>query len=78
MKKHAVKLIESCGSFEYTRKRIQEMGKEMLAECDRLGGNPVIEAMVNDWNNMRQFGILWTRDPRVQDDDVTILELVVA
>ena len=57
LRQHAVKVIQACGSFEYTKAKIEELCKELLAENDRLGGNPYLEAIVNNWNDMDKFGV---------------------
>ncbi|EZA54566.1 geranylgeranyl pyrophosphate synthase isoform X2 [Ooceraea biroi] len=48
MKRHCNKLLEECGSFEYTRKVLEELNAKARAEIDRLGGNPLLIKILDD------------------------------
>ncbi|XP_011870219.1 PREDICTED: geranylgeranyl pyrophosphate synthase-like [Vollenhovia emeryi] len=49
MKRHCVKLLESFGSFKYTRGILEELEKKMKTDLERLGGNPILMEMMDDW-----------------------------
>jgi len=38
--------MQSTGSFEYTRKVLAELKQEILSELQKLGGNRLIEAII--------------------------------
>ncbi|XP_029666168.1 geranylgeranyl pyrophosphate synthase-like, partial [Formica exsecta] len=40
VKRHCVKLLEKFGSFEYTKKVLEDLDVKARAEIERLGGNP--------------------------------------
>lgn len=51
MKRHFIKLLESYGSFKYTRDVLDKMEKEINTEMDRLGGNPSLKSLMDDFKN---------------------------
>eukprot|EP01092_Planopodium_desertum_P009472 TRINITY_DN40581_c0_g2_i1.p1 TRINITY_DN40581_c0_g2~~TRINITY_DN40581_c0_g2_i1.p1 ORF type:complete len:164 (-),score=25.53 TRINITY_DN40581_c0_g2_i1:111-572(-) len=48
IKKHALRLMESTGSLEYTVKKIKELHSKVLAEIEKLGGNDYLTKLMND------------------------------
>ena len=52
LKKYCFTLLEKFGSFSYTRRILEELDAEARAEIAKLGGNPVLEKVLNellDW-----------------------------
>ncbi|XP_065839223.1 geranylgeranyl pyrophosphate synthase-like [Oscarella lobularis] len=47
VKKYAVDCLEEAGSFEYTRSVLQDLETKLLAEVERLGGNPYLIKIVS-------------------------------
>ena len=43
LKRYCVSLMEEIGSFAYTRKKLEELEREILDEIRNLGGNPLLE-----------------------------------
>ncbi|XP_076369061.1 terpene synthase-like isoform X3 [Tachypleus tridentatus] len=48
IKKYSVDLMEKLGSFEYTRKTLEELDQEARVEIGRLGGNPHLIAVLDE------------------------------
>jgi geranylgeranyl diphosphate synthase type 3 len=48
LKKYCFTLLEKFGSFSYTRHILEELDAEARAEIAKLGGNPVLEKVLND------------------------------
>ncbi|XP_013777530.1 geranylgeranyl pyrophosphate synthase-like [Limulus polyphemus] len=48
IKKYSVDLMEKFGSFEYTRKTMEELDQEARAEVEMLGGNPHMIAVLDE------------------------------
>jgi geranylgeranyl diphosphate synthase type 3 len=48
LKKYCVKLLEELGSLSYTRHTLEELDAEARAEVAKLGGNPLIEYVLDD------------------------------
>ena len=46
LKRFAIDLVEKSGSFEYTRGVLVKLEEELLAEIERLGGNPMLVKVV--------------------------------
>ena len=46
LKKFAVTLIDKTGSFEYTRQVLIGLERDLLAEIEKLGGNPMLVVIV--------------------------------
>jgi len=46
LKKYAVKYMEQTGSFSYTLKVLEGVHTELIAEIEKLGGNPILSAIV--------------------------------
>ena len=46
LKRYCVSLLEKIGSFAYTRKKLEELEKEVRDEIRSLGGNPLLEALL--------------------------------
>jgi geranylgeranyl diphosphate synthase type 3 len=56
LKKYCYSLLEKFGSFSYTRRILKELDAQARAEIANLGGNPVLEKVLNellDWKNDR-------------------------
>ena len=52
LKKYCVTLLETFGSLSYTRHTLEELDAEVRAEIAKLGGNPVLEDVLDellDW-----------------------------
>ncbi|XP_013774294.2 geranylgeranyl pyrophosphate synthase-like [Limulus polyphemus] len=48
IKKYSVDLMEKFGSFEYTRKTLEELDREARVEVERLGGNPHLIVVLDE------------------------------
>ncbi|XP_066602824.1 terpene synthase isoform X2 [Prorops nasuta] len=48
VKRYCVNLLEKFGSFEYTRKILEELDKKAREEVDRLGGNPLLTKVFDE------------------------------
>jgi geranylgeranyl diphosphate synthase type 3 len=55
LKKHSVNLLEEFGSLSYTRHTLEEVDAEARTEVAKLGGNPLLEDLLDDLLN-------WKRD----------------
>ncbi|KAJ9590090.1 hypothetical protein L9F63_016789, partial [Diploptera punctata] len=55
IKRYCIKLLHSFGSFDYTKKTLEELDAEARAEIDKLGGNPLLLGVLDDLLN-------WKRD----------------
>jgi geranylgeranyl diphosphate synthase type 3 len=56
LKKYCCTLLENFGSFSYTRRILKELDAEARFEIAKLGGNPVLEKVLNellDWKKDR-------------------------
>nr|A0A7D0AGU9.1 RecName: Full=Terpene synthase; Short=EoTPS [Matsumurasca onukii]QAX24808.1 terpene synthase [Matsumurasca onukii] len=51
VKKYCVTLLEKFGSFSHTRETLAQLDREAREEVARLGGNPFLEAILNDLLN---------------------------
>ncbi|EEB16507.1 geranylgeranyl pyrophosphate synthase, putative [Pediculus humanus corporis] len=51
VKKYCVSLLEKFGSFAYTRETLENLVIEAKKEIDRLGGNPHLDALLNEFCN---------------------------
>lgn len=49
VKKYCVSLLEKFGSFDYTKKRLRELHDAAVQEVTKLGGNPLMEKVVEDF-----------------------------
>ena len=52
MKKYYFTLLEKFGSLKYTRHTLEKLDAEMRAEIAKLGGNPMLEDVLDemlDW-----------------------------
>jgi geranylgeranyl diphosphate synthase type 3 len=47
LKKYCVTLLEKFGSLSYTRLTLEELDSELRAEVAELGGNPLLEDVLN-------------------------------
>jgi geranylgeranyl diphosphate synthase type 3 len=54
VKKQCVALLEKFGSFSYTRKILEELDAEARAEVAKLGGNPLLEAILDEALNWKR------------------------
>ncbi|KPJ02936.1 PREDICTED: geranylgeranyl pyrophosphate synthase [Papilio xuthus] len=57
VKRYCVSLLERLGSFQYTRDALQALDAEARAEVARLGGNPLLEALLDEL-------LSWRRDKK--------------
>lgn len=48
VKKYCITILEKLGSFAYTRETLQALDQEARKEVERLGGNPHLEALLDD------------------------------
>ena len=55
LKKYCVTLLEKFGSLNYTRQTLEELDAEARAEVAKLGGNPLLEDILDETLN-------WKRD----------------
>lgn len=51
VKRYCVKILESYGSFKYTKDVLDELDKKMRTEIDRLGGNPTFVKFLDELKN---------------------------
>ncbi|KAG5316002.1 GGPPS synthase, partial [Acromyrmex insinuator] len=51
VKRYCVKILESYGSFKYTKDVLDELEKKIRTEIDRLGGNPLLVQLLDDYRN---------------------------
>ena len=54
LKKYCVALLEKFGSFSYTRKFLEKLDTEARAEVAKLGGNPLLEDILDKLLNWKQ------------------------
>jgi geranylgeranyl diphosphate synthase type 3 len=55
LKKYCVTLLEKFGSFSYTRGILEELDAELKVEVAKLGGNPLLEAMLDELLNWKKW-----------------------
>jgi geranylgeranyl diphosphate synthase type 3 len=48
LKKYCVTLLEKFGSLSYTRRTLEELDAESRAEVAKLGGSPMLEAVLDE------------------------------
>jgi geranylgeranyl diphosphate synthase type 3 len=48
LKKYCLKLLEEFGSLSYTKNTLEELDTEIRAEVTKLGGNPLLEDLLDD------------------------------
>ncbi|CAH0729178.1 unnamed protein product, partial [Brenthis ino] len=53
LKKYFVSLLNTLGSLQYTRHVMEEMDREARAMVSKLGGNPIMEAVLDDLCNWK-------------------------
>ncbi|TGZ53385.1 Geranylgeranyl pyrophosphate synthase [Temnothorax longispinosus] len=51
IKCYCVNLLESFGSFKYTKDTLQELNKKIRIEIECLGGNPLLVKMLKDYGD---------------------------
>ena len=51
VKRYCVSLLDKFGSLEYTRKTLEELDKQARDEIAKLGGNPLIEKVLDSLKN---------------------------
>ncbi|KAG5345171.1 GGPPS synthase, partial [Acromyrmex charruanus] len=51
VKRYFVKILESYGSFKYTKDVLDELEKKIRTEIDHLGGNPPFVKLLDDFRN---------------------------
>ncbi|XP_026828021.1 geranylgeranyl pyrophosphate synthase-like [Ooceraea biroi] len=51
VKRHCVQLLEKFGSFEYTRRALEEWDAKTRIEIERLGGNPLLKKILDSLKN---------------------------
>ena len=54
VKKYCITLLEKFGSFSYTRKTLEELDAEARAEVAKHGGNPLLEAVLDELLNWKR------------------------
>lgn len=54
VKKYCVSLMEKFGSFSYTRQTLDGLVVEAKKEIERLGGNPHLDAMLDELCNWKK------------------------
>ncbi|XP_026737018.1 geranylgeranyl pyrophosphate synthase [Trichoplusia ni] len=59
VKKYCITILERLGSFAYTRDTLQRLDEEARKEVARLGGNPHLEALLDDL-------LSWRRDESLE------------
>ncbi|XP_013139133.1 PREDICTED: geranylgeranyl pyrophosphate synthase [Papilio polytes] len=57
VKRYCVSLLERLGSFQYTRDALQALDADARAEVARMGGNPLMEALLDEL-------LSWRRDKK--------------
>ena len=55
IKRYCIKLLHNFGSFDYTKKTLEELDAEARAEIEKLGGNPLLLGVLDELLN-------WKRD----------------
>lgn len=53
MKKYCITLLEKFGSFSHTRHTLEELEAEARAEISKLGGNPLLEDILDELLNWK-------------------------
>lgn len=48
VKKYCIHLLETAGSFQYTRDYMEKLRSEILEEIQNLGGNPKFEMILQE------------------------------
>jgi geranylgeranyl diphosphate synthase type 3 len=54
LKKYCVTLLEKFGSLSYTRHTLEELDAEIRAEVAKLGGNPLLETVLDELLNWKK------------------------
>jgi geranylgeranyl diphosphate synthase type 3 len=54
VKKYCITLLEKFGSFSHTRHTLEELDAEARAEVARLGGNPLLAAVLDELLNWKR------------------------
>jgi geranylgeranyl diphosphate synthase type 3 len=54
LKKYCINLLEKFGSLIYTRDTLEKLDAELRAEVAKLGGNPVLEDLLDDLLNWKR------------------------
>jgi geranylgeranyl diphosphate synthase type 3 len=54
LKKYCVTLLEKFGSLSYTSHTLEELDAEIRAEVAKLGGNPVLEDLLDELLNWKK------------------------
>jgi geranylgeranyl diphosphate synthase type 3 len=55
LKKYCVTLLEKFGSLSYTRDILEELDAVLRAEVAKLGGNPLLEAILDEQVNWKKW-----------------------
>jgi geranylgeranyl diphosphate synthase type 3 len=53
LKKYCVTLLEKFGALKYTRHTLEELDGELRAEVAKLGGNPMLEDVLDELLNWK-------------------------
>ncbi|VVC98912.1 unnamed protein product [Leptidea sinapis] len=61
VKRYCIKLLEKCGSFQYTRDTLQALDQEAREEIAHLGGNKYLEELLDEM-------LSWQRDNKSVDN----------
>lgn len=54
LKKYCVSLLDQYGSFEYTRKKLVQLGQEAREELGKLGENPYMEDVIETFFTIKE------------------------
>jgi hypothetical protein len=54
LKKYCCTLLENFGSLSYTRRTLEELDAELRAEIAKLGGNPLLEDVLDELFNWKR------------------------
>jgi geranylgeranyl diphosphate synthase type 3 len=63
LKKYCLKLLEKFGSLSYTRQTLEELDGELRAEVAKLGGNPVLESIIDEMLEWKR----WTDENKPEE-----------
>ena len=53
VKKFCISLLEASGSFEHTRKVLENLDRAICTEVDRLGGNEIVLRVMKELRNWK-------------------------
>ncbi|XP_060067019.1 geranylgeranyl pyrophosphate synthase-like [Ylistrum balloti] len=56
VKKYCVEVLEKLGSFDYTKKVLEELEERLLALIEDQGGNPILVSLINELRKVYRNG----------------------